>query len=787
MNNRETPAGRSLVGRSLERREDARFLSGHGCFVDDIQRPGMLHAAVVRSPLASARIKSINVSAALALPGVVAVYCHRDIDTGVKPIPLGAFTPLPGFARFLQTPIAHDRVVFVGEPVALVVAEDRYIAEDALELVEVDYEPLEVVVDVHASREGKVLVHPAQGTNVATNYSVSRGKADEVFAQAAYTRKETLKVHRHSAVPLETRGLVAEWDAAASMLRVWGATKLLFRNREILSGMLGLPEAQVELIEVDVGGSFGVRGEFYPEDFLVPYAARRLGRPVKWVEDRREHFMASNHSREMECTLEIAVDADGIILALRGALMIDMGAYVRPNGGVGPGKVSQFMCGPYRIEHAAFDVTALITNKTPVGSYRGPGRYESSFFRERMVDLAAADLGIDPAEFRMRNLIRPEQMPWHAGSLVPGAPATVYDTGDYPAVLAEALQAFDYGGLAPLRGKDKDGRLHGVGIGCFVESTGGGPGETARIRVSDSGQVHLYIGSSSAGQGHETVLAQILADELDTTADAITVFHGTTSYVTKGWGTYHSRSVVMGGSAILLAAKKLRDQILAVQAHKRRCAVDDLAWGQDGTVRSRDGTFAVTLADLAKDAAADPALQEALEASATYTSSELTYTFGTQIAHVAVDPATAVVEVVRFLTVEDVGRMINPAVVHGQTIGASVQGLGSTFLDHFVYDESGQLLTGSFADYLLATSTDFPRVEALSLERSKALSNPLGAKGAGEGGIAATGAALANAVEDALRSIGVRVLALPLSPDNIAALLRAARACKPPAPAVADD
>lgn len=739
----------------------------------------MLHAAVVRSPFASARIKSVDVSAALALPGVVAVYRHQDIDTGVKPIPLGAFTPLPGFARFLQSPIARDRVVFVGEPVALVVAEDRYIAEDALELVEVDYEPLDAVVDVHASREGKVLVHPAQGTNIATNYSVARGNADEAFARAAYTRKETLKVHRHSAVPLETRGLVAEWDEAASKLRVWGATKLLFRNREILSGMLGLPEAQVELIEVDVGGSFGVRGEFYPEDFLVPYAARRLGRPVKWIEDRREHFMASNHSREMECTLEIAVDADGIILALRGALRIDMGAYVRPNGGVGPGKVSQFMCGPYRIEHAAFDVTALITNKTPVGSYRGPGRYESSFFRERMVDLAAADLGIDPAEFRLRNLIRPEQMPWHAGSLVPGAPPTIYDTGDYPSVMKEALQAFDYAGLAPLRGKAGDGRLHGVGIGCFVESTGGGPAETARIVIADAGQVHLYVGSSSAGQGHETVLAQILADELDTTADAITVFHGTTSFVAKGWGSYHSRSVVMGGSAILLAAKKLREHVLAALAHKRGRAVDDLAWERDGIVRSKDGALAVTLADLAKDAAADPALREALEASATWSSSELTYTFGTQIAHVAVDPATAAVEVVRFLTVEDVGRMINPAVVHGQTIGASVQGLGSTFLDHFVYDESGQLLTGSFADYLLATSTDFPCVEALSLERSKALSNPLGAKGAGEGGIAATGAALANAVEDALRSTGARVLTLPLSPDNIAALLRKARAPAP--------
>ncbi|VCU68907.1 6-hydroxypseudooxynicotine dehydrogenase complex subunit gamma [Pigmentiphaga humi] len=689
---------------------------------------------------------------------------------------MSEFTRLRGQERFLQQPLALDRTVYVGEPIAIVLAESRYLAEDAAGLVEVDYEYQDPVVDAATALKGERLVHPGVGTNVASQDVVRKGDVEAAFARAAYTRRETFYVHRHTAAPMETRGLVAEWEEQSGRMRVWGATKLTFRNREVLAGMLDMPETDVEMIEVDVGGGFGVRGEFYPEDFLVPFAARWCGRPVKWIEDRAEHLVATNHSREMQCSLEIAVDKDGFILALRGDVMVDLGAYARPNGGVAPGKGLQFMCGPYQIENAEFELRTLVTNKTPFGSYRGPGRYESSYFRERIVDLAASDLGIDPAAFRMRNLIRPDQMPWNAGAMVPGGPVAHYDTGDYPRVMQQSLDEFAYDSLMPVRGKKVDGRLHGVGIGCFVESSGGGPSESARLVVTGNGRVHLYTGTSSMGQGHETVYAQILADELGVPMDAIDVFHGSTTYVKKGWGTYHSRSAVMGGSAIVLASRTLRDQVAGLISRRQGLDPESLRWKAGALVEANEGgkQILASLLDLGVSAVSDPEMQLALEADSIYSSNELTYTFGVQLAHVAVDPETAVVEVLRFLTVEDVGRVLNPSVVHGQTIGAAVQGLGGTLLDHLVYDENGQLLTGSFADYLLPTATDFPCVEAISLEQSPALNNPLGVKGAGEGGIAAVAGAVANAVEDALRSLGVCIRDLPLSPDKVSALIREA-------------
>ncbi len=762
------------IGKNVERREDERFLTGASCFVDDVARPNMLHAMVVRSSHAQAIIREINLDAARALPGVFAVLGPDELAEHLKPIPMSPFTQLPGQERFLQKPLALGRTVYVGEPLALVLAESRYVAEDAASLVEVDYEYLDPVPDFQSALKDEIVVHPHVGTNIASHSTVSKGGVDEAFLRASYTRKETFYVHRHTASPMETRGLVAEWDALTEKMRVWGATKLTFRNREILASMLDISENQVEMIEVDVGGAFGVRGEFYPEDFLIPFAARWCGRPIKWIEDRAEHLMATNHSREMECTVEIAVDEDGHILGLRGDIVVDMGAYIRPNGGVAPGKGLQFMCGPYQIRHAAFTLRTVLTNKTPFGSYRGPGRFESSYFRERIVDLAAKDLGMDPAEFRMRNLIRSEQMPWDAGAMTPGGPVAYYDTGDYPSVMKQALEAFDYDSLLPLRGKKVNGKLHGVGIACFVESSGGGPSESARLSVTVEGRVHLYTGISSAGQGHETVLAQILSDELGISSDLIDVFHGSTSYVKKGWGTYHSRGAVMGGSAIVLASRKLKSQIVEFLAQRNGAETGSMFW-KNGTVLDEDGQVLASLTALGPASAKDDELLQALESEEVYSSTELAYTFGVQLAHVTVDPDTALVEVLRFLTVEDVGRMINPKVVHGQTIGASVQGLGGTLLDHLVYDESGQLLTGSLADYLLPTATDFPCVQAISLERSPAYNNPLGVKGAGEGGIAAVGGAVANAVEDSLQRYAVCVRNLPLSPDKVSALIREAR------------
>jgi aerobic carbon-monoxide dehydrogenase large subunit len=765
------------IGASLERREAERFIQGRGKFVDDIRLPGMLHAVVVRSPMAHARLNGIDASAALELPGVVGVFTWADLADYAKVIPQRT-CPLPGMERFLQMPMAKSVVRYVGEPVALVVAEDRYIAEDAAELVFGDYDMLEPIVDARRAAEGAPFLHEERGTNLASAYRAGRGDIEAAFRAAAYTRKETFYVHRHSAVPLETRGLVAQWDAQEPRLRVFGAGKVPFANRAILADMLRLPPTQVELIEVDIGGSFGVRGDFYPEDFLIPFAAWRLGRPVKWIEDRREHLQATNHSREMHCELEIAVDAAGKIQGMRGKVLADLGAYVRTNPGVMAGKGTQFLQGPYAIAHLDFEVQAAVTSKTPAGTYRGPGRYESAFFRERLIDLAAADLGLDRLEFRRRNLITAEQMPYDAGALVPGQPTTIYDSGNYAAVLEQALRRFDYEAMRRLDGREIDGRKHGIGLACFVESTGGGPGEHARIELRRDGSFDLFVGSSCAGQGHETVMAQVLADELGISFDRIRVHHGSTCFLEQGFGAYHSRSAVMGGSAVMAAARAMRERLVA---HAASRGVDhdagQLLWANGAVVSRTDSSLVATAAQLAEDLPeTGPYDRGALGVEASFENDRLTYTFGVQLAHVSVDPATAQVRVEKFLCVEDLGRMLNPALVHGQTIGAAVQGLGGTFLDEFIYDESGQLVTGSFADYLLPTSTDFPNVEALGLEIARSPSNPLGAKGAGEGGIIGTGAAIANAVSSALASNGVSVTALPLSLDKLAQMVRTARA-----------
>jgi len=746
------------VGAAVRRSEDRRFVTGRGRYVADVVDPAHGHAVVVRSAAAHARLARLDTAAARRAPGVLAVLTVADLGELGSPIPI-RIGPLPGFDRYLQWPLARDRVRYVGEPLALVVAEDRHAAEDAAERVSVDYEPLEAVVDPHDAAADRVLIHEASGTNIATRYRVSRGDPDAAFASAAYTRRETFRCQRHSGVPLETRGLVATWDATLEKLTVLGATKVTFFNRRALARMLRLDEASIELIEVDVGGSFGVRGEFYPEDLLIPLAAIKLGRPVKWIEDRRESFLATNHSRQIECELEIAARADGTVLGLRGRLLADMGAYVRTNGGVVPAKAAQFLPGPYRIPHFACEVQAVITNKTPVGTYRGPGRFEANFFRERLLDLMASDLGLDPADVRLRNLITPAELPWTIGTLVPYEASGAYDGGDYAAALRRALEASDYARLAKDNGRLVDGKRRGIGIGCFVESSGAGPAETARIVVRGPGRVELYSGCASSGQGHETVLAQILADELAIPFDWITVLHGSTSFVAEGWGTYHSRAVVVGGSAVAAAAAALKSQLVALAA--KRAGLDEAALEcRGGDVYRRDGVGERPVLTLATSAP--------VEAVGKFTTTALTYTYGAHVAHVAVDPETGATDVLRFVTVEDVGRAINPALVHGQALGSAVQGLSGAFLEELVYDDTGQLLTGTLADYALPTAADFPSIESITLEDAPSTSNPLGAKGAGEGGIVATGAAAANAVAAALAGTGVVVRELPLSARNLA-------------------
>jgi carbon-monoxide dehydrogenase large subunit len=750
-----------LVGHPVERMEDARFLSGSGVFVDDLERDGMLHAAILRSSIAHADIVSIDASAALRMPGVHTVITAADIAGEVPVIPL-RLAPLPEFEPFRQPVIAIDKVRYVGEPIAVVVADSRAIAEDALEAIDVQFEVLSAVTGPGATEDA---LFACADDNVSLRYSAGFGDADAAFASADYVRTERFSVQRHTALPMETRGLLAEWDSASARLVITGATKVTFYNRRALAKMLDLRQDDIDLIEIDVGGGFGVRGEFYPEDFLIPFAARKLARPVKWIEDRREHLMAINHSRDVACELSIACRSDGMMLGLRGAVFSDMGAYIRTNGGVVPAKAAQFLPGPYRIRNVSVSVEAFMTSKTPVGTYRGPGRFEANFFRERLIDMVAMDLGIDAAEIRRKNLITEAELPYPIDGLVPYEGPTSYDTGNYVEVFERALLEIGWQDKRHLQGKMIDGVRHGIGLGCFVESGGAGPRENAAVTMERDGSLTVAVGSSVLGQGLETVLGQIASDTLSIPFDRIRVLHGSTTLLDEGFGTYHSRAVVMGGSAVLDAAKKLREKILEQAANRLGRPNSELTIADQHVVAANGAS--VSLADLAAE--------QVLSADGTFANTTRTYSYGTHAAHVTVDPRTGRVEILDYVAVEDVGRAINPAIVHGQAIGAIVQGLGGVFLDHLIYDEQAQLLNASLADYLVPTASDFPVLRAVTLELRPSLTNPLGAKGAGEGGIVAVAAATANAVAAALAPLGVEVNHLPLTPPRLWRLIKDAR------------
>jgi aerobic carbon-monoxide dehydrogenase large subunit len=755
----------SLVGSPIERLEDLRFVRGRGQYVDDLARKDMLHAAILRSSVAHGRLRSIDVAAARSLAGVHCVITAKDIGNRVPRVPM-RLQPLPDFEPFGQPVIAEDKVRYVGEALAVVLANTPGIAEDALGLIEVEIDPLPAVADRHAAEEGAALLFEDQGSNLAIKFHALRGDAAAVFENAPYRRRESFRTQRHMALPMEPRGLLAEWDAARGRLTVSGGAKVLFFNRRTLAKQMGLPEDAIEIVENDVGGGFGARGEFYPEDFLIPFAARHAGRPVKWTEDRREHLMCVNHAREAECDIEIACTRDGTILGLRGHAYVDVGAYMRTNGAVGARNVAQFMSGPYRIPNIDIDVALLLTNKTPVGTYRGPGRFETDFFRERLLDMVAQDLGLDRVEFRRRNLVSHREMPYSIATITPFESKDEFDSGDYHATLDRCLAEVGWGEKSKLAGKLIDGRYHGLAVGCFIEGGAAGPKESARIVLEPDGRYAVYVGSSAIGQGLETAFAQIAADALEVTLDRIRgVFHGTTSYVSDGYGAYHSRSVVMGGSAMLDAANKLREAIRVEAAKPLGCAPAQVEI-VDGIKAVGPGGKSVSLAGLSP---------EGIAAEGAFLNKKHTYTYGAHAAHVAVDPKLGQVELIDYVVVEDCGRIINPLTVHGQTIGSVVQGLGGAIMEHLVYDQQGQLLTGSLADYLIPTASDFPNIRAVVLENHPSPINPLGAKGAGEGGIIAAGGVMANAVANALSAFGAEPRELPLTPTRIWELVQAGK------------
>ncbi len=514
-----------------------------------------MHAAILRSPIAHGRIRGIDAAAARALPGVAAVVTAAEIGS-VPRIPIRQH-PVPEGELYRQPVIAHDKVRYVGEPLAVVVADDPAVAEDALALIALDLEELPAIADRHKAARDDVLLFEASGTNRARVLQARAGDADAAFATADYRRRERFSVQRHTALPMEPRGLMAEWDGQVGRLTLHGAAKVAFFNRRTLAAMLGLAEAAVELVEVDVGGGFGARGEFYPEDFLIPFAARHVGGRVRWIEDRREHLMAMNHAREMYADVEIGCRRDGTVVGLRGSVDIDLGAYARTNGFTTPRNAIQFMAGPYYVPNIALDAVVYITSKTPTGTYRGPGRFEANFFGERLFDMAARDLGIDAAEFRRRNLLREDQLPYPLPAIldVDDGGKTECDNGAYAEVLDRCLADFGWAQKIKRQGRVIDGRYVGSAVGCFIEGGAGGPRENARMEIAADGSVSIGVGSSAIGQGLETVLSQVAADALGLPIDQVRIKHGSTALVREGFGSFHSRSTVMGGSAILVAAE----------------------------------------------------------------------------------------------------------------------------------------------------------------------------------------------------------------------------------------
>lgn len=754
-----TSPTQNFVGAPIERVEDLRLLRGEGRYVDDLHVDGMLHAVIVRSAVAHGILRSLDTSTARAMPGVHGIFTAEDLAGGgavpVVPLRVGSF---PQVEPYGQPVIATGKVRYVGEPLAIVVADSAAQAEDAADAVVPEIDALPAVVDRESVDRGTTLLFEGTGSNIAVTYAAAKGTPLPV--QPAYRRKEHFRIHRHSAVFMEPRGLLADWDGAATKLKVTGSAKVPYANRRELMRYMDLPEECVEMLWSDFGGGFGVRGDFYPEDFLVPFASRKLNRPVKWIEDRRENLLAANHARDVECELEVACESDGRIVALTGRAWVNIGAYFRMSGAVQPRNVAHFIAGPYRVPHVHMEASVMVTNKTPNGAYRGPGRFEADFFRERLFDIAARDLGIDPVEFRRLNLVTREEMPYRLPTLTPITANDEFDSGDYAEALERCLSEIGWKDKAHLQGiRQSDGRYHGLGVGCFVEGGGAGPRETARIVAEADGRITVHVGSANIGQGMETAFSQIAADALGVDMARIRLLHGGTGVLKEGFGSFHSRSIVMGGSAILDAAVNFRRALVTAASKALGCEEDAVQVAKDLAV----GNGARTLA-----------LQELVDrtpggivADGVFNNHHHTYAYGSAAAHVAVDPRTGRVELLEYVTVEDVGKVINPLTLAGQGVGAVVQGLGGVFLEHMVYDENGQFLCGSLADYMMPTATDFPNIRAIVTGNHPSPHNPLGAKGGGEGGIVPVGGVIANAVAAALAPLGVEVRALPLTPSKV--------------------
>ena len=768
--------GVKMLGARVKRIEDPRLLRGEAAYVDDLHQPGLLHMAILRSPHAHARLGAIELTRARALPGVVDAFSLHAF--GEQPPAFPVLLPPPDAKPAPQFPLGRDRVRYVGEGVAVVVAESRAIAEDALDLIQVEYEVLEPVPSVEAALAGAApVLHAGVPGNRYAEWSIGVGDADTAFGEADVVVRERLAMQRYTGVPMETRGLLASHDRLTGELVVWASTQWPHTARALTAALLGIPEQQVRVILPEIGGGFGVKVEFYPEDLLVPFAARRLGRPVKWIEDRREHFQSTVHAREQVHELELAVRRDGTILGLRDRILTDMGGYVRALGFINPSLASSSVPGPYRIPNVRIDSVAVLTNKTPVSPYRGAGQPEATFARERLLDIAAREIGMDPAELRRKNLLPPQALPYEVGLASVEGPV-VYDSGDYPRALDVALETV---GHAALRREQQagqtEGRLLGLGLAVYAQISGNGPFEGAEVRVDGAGKVTLVTGLAAIGQGVGTALAQVVADELGVGLEDVRVVCGDTARLPFGVGTFASRAAVMGGTSTAAAAAKVRDKAVRLAAHLLEADPEDIEW-VDGQARVRGApSRMLTLAQLAQ--AAGPGgsrpegMEPSLEARHYFETHASPYSYGVHAAVVEVDAETGRAQVRRYVAVSDAGRLINPSIVEGQIVGGVAQGLGGALMEELAYDPSGQLVASSLMDYALPSARDVPEVEIVHLQTPTPL-NPLGIKGLGEGGAIAAHAAVANAVADALAQGNARLTHTPLRAELVHALAQRA-------------
>jgi aerobic carbon-monoxide dehydrogenase large subunit len=753
-----------MIGESHPRLGGEPLVSGRGRFIDDVRAPGLLHAAMLRSPHAHARIVSVDVKRARDLAGVHAVLTGSDVPASAI-IPNRVPAPA-GTERYLQPAIARAVVRYVGEPVALVVADDPYIARDALERIDAVYEPLPACPSVAAAlAPGAPRLFAGTDSNNVATITMRVGDVDSALAGAAIRLRERFEYPRQTAAALETRGLVAVPPAASGgELHLIGSTKCIHINRTILAPIFGIPPGALRLTEVDVGGGFGVRGELYPEDVLVPLAAVKVGRPVKWIESRAENLMAANHAREVTYEIEIGFDVDGRILGIRAVIHADIGAYVRTAALVPAEFGAALLPGPYRVPSYACDLWSVVTNKTPAGTLRSPGRPECNFVRERLLDRGAGRLRLDPAEIRRRNLVRPEEMPYDCGTKSFGV-STVYDSGDFPALFGQLLRRLDYDAArAEQAAVNAGGGRRGIGLAVYVEKTGLGPFETTQVEALADGTLFVDTGASSMGPGLETVLAQILGEALGLPATRFHVRHADTAAVESGVGTYGSRGTVTAGNAAALAAAKLVAEARSRGAARLGVDESDVTYA-NGTLAA--GGRRVTLAELAAE--------RRLAAGASFEVPKVTYAGCACAVVLDVDPETGIVTLRRVVVGADVGRAVNPALVDAQLVGGVAFGIGNTLHEGLAYDAGGQFLSGTLMEYALPLARDVPEVVGFYQE-VRAKTNPLGLRGLGECGNPGLGGAIANAVADALGRPDLALTTLPLTPARVrAAIERLAR------------